>query len=253
MLTNLKQKPGAISDSPEKALRKDLAAVFRLAAREDWHEAVANHFSVAVSDDGKTFLMNPRWRHFSRICASDLLLLHADDGDAMSRPDAPDPSAWAIHGQIHAARRTARCILHVHSTYATVIASLADPTIKPVDQNAARFFRRVSLDLSFGGIADNREEGARIAAVLGDRNVLMMGNHGVLVVEETVAEAFDTLYFLERSCRNLALAYATGQPLSVMPNEVAERTAQGWEDYRPLSFAHLKFSAFHVHVSSRHP
>ena len=99
-------------ESAEWQLRVDLAAAFRLAAELGWHEAVANHFSLAVTADGKKFLMNPRWRHFSRIKASELLLLDADDKETMSRPDAPDASAWCIHGHLHGALPQARCILH---------------------------------------------------------------------------------------------------------------------------------------------
>ena len=78
----------------EQQLRVDLAAALRLAARSEWHEGVANHFSAAVSPDGKKFLVNPRWKHFSLARASDLLLVDADDPETMNRPDAPDPSAW---------------------------------------------------------------------------------------------------------------------------------------------------------------
>src|SRR5580692_10738148 len=87
-------------EKTEQQLRIDLAALFRIVARLGLHEAVANHFSAAVSPDGKRFLLNPKWRHFSRIKASDLLLLDADDSDARSRTNI-DPTAWAIHGQIH--------------------------------------------------------------------------------------------------------------------------------------------------------
>ena len=87
-----------------QALRVDLAAAFRLAVRFDWHESVGNHFSAAVSEDGRRFLMNPKWRHFASIRASDLLLLDADDPSVMESPDAPDASAWTIHGAIHRAR-----------------------------------------------------------------------------------------------------------------------------------------------------
>ena len=85
----------------EQQLRIDLAAVFRMAARLGWHEAVANHFSLAVSADGKKFLMNPKRRHFSKIKAGELLLLDTDDKETMSRPNAPDASAWCIHGHLH--------------------------------------------------------------------------------------------------------------------------------------------------------
>src|SRR5579875_504621 len=99
-------------DASEQALRVDLAAAFRLAAQFDWHESVGNHFSVAVSADGSHFLMNPRWRHFATIRASDLLLLDANDASVMDGPDAPDASAWCIHGNIHRARPSARVLLH---------------------------------------------------------------------------------------------------------------------------------------------
>lgn len=228
------------SDTDEWQMRVDLAAAFRLAAEMGWHESVANHFSLAVSADGRKFLMNPRWHHFSRIRASDLLLLDADDPDTMARPDAPDPSAWCIHGHMHAALPQARCILHLHPPYATAIAGLADPEIKPIDQNTARYFNRVAIDLQFGGIADSDEEGRRLAGLLGNRSRMMMGNHGVLVVADTVAEAFDDLYYLERACQTLVLAYSTGQPLNVMPDELAERTARDWDDYKDMAFAHFE-------------
>ena len=223
----------------EKQARVDLAAAFRLAALNNWHEAIANHFSLAISDEGKTFLMNRKWVHFSRIRASDLLSVHADDKAAMERPDAPDPSAWCIHGAIHAALPHARCILHVHPPYATALCALADPDLKPVDQNTARFFNRLVIDLNYGGIADNDEEGARLARALGNRSIMMMGNHGVLVTGPSVAEAYDTLYYLERACQTMMLAYSTGRPLNVMPDALAERTAKGWEDYTESSFAHF--------------
>ncbi len=232
-------RPGRNVELEEWQLRVDLAAAFRLAAENGWHEAVANHFSLAVSGDGKRFLMNPRWMHFSRVRASDLLLLDADDATTMDRPDAPDPSAWCIHGAIHAAVPQARCVLHVHSPYATAVAALADPTLLPVDQNTARFYNRVAIDLAFGGVADTLAEGRRLAAALGDRKVMLMGNHGVLVAAATVAEAYDLLYYFERSCRTFVLASSTGRALNVMPHELAERTARDWDHYPEMMSVHF--------------
>ena len=225
--------------SGERQLRVDLAAAFRMAAELGWHEAVANHFSLAVSADGRRFLMNPRWRHFAHIRASELLRLDAGDPETMSRSDAPDASAWCIHGHIHRALPLARCILHVHPPYATAVASLADPAIKPIEQNTARYFNRVAIDRGYGGIADNDEEGRRLVAVLGDNRRAILGNHGVLVVAGTVAEAFDDLYYLERACQTLVLAYSTGQRLNVMPPELAERTARSCDDYKEAAFSHF--------------
>lgn len=226
-------------DPAQWQMRVDLAAAFRLAAKNNWHEAVANHFSLAVSPDGKQFLMNPRWRHFSRIRASELLFLDSNDKETMQRPDAPDVTAWSLHGRIHAALPHARCIIHLHPAYATVVASLSDPEIKPIDQNTARFYNRVAVDDNYGGMANTDDEGNRIARLMGNKSIMMMGNHGVLVCASTVAEAYDLTYYLERACRNLVLAYQTGQKLHVMSPDVAEKTAQEWEADREQFHSHF--------------
>ena len=224
----------------ERRLRIDLAAAFRLTARMGWNEAVANHFSAAASADGRRILINPRWRHFGNIRASDLLLLDIDDEGVMSRSGAPDPSAWCIHSHLHAAVPQARCILHLHPPYATALSSLADPEVKPIDQNTARYFNRIAIDREFGGIADNAEEARRLARSIGNHSRLMMCNHGVLVVADTVAEAFDDMYYLERACQNLVLAYSTGRKLNPLSDEIAENTARGWESYRASAHAHFE-------------
>ncbi len=233
-------RAGGLREPELAELRIDLAAAFRLAVEMGWHESVGNHFSLAVPGDGRRFLMNPRWRHFGLIRASDLLLLDADDEQTMSRPDAPDPSAWCIHGRIHALVPSARCVLHVHPPYGTALAALADPTLKPIDQNTARFFNRLAIDGNYGGLADDRAEGERLAAALGGQRCMIMGNHGLLATAPTVAEAFEELYFLERAAKTLVLAYSTGRPLNVMPDELAEQTARGWEPYRDSAFAHFR-------------
>ena len=229
----------ATSDADEWQMRVDLAAAFRLAAHYDWHEAVANHFSLAVSNDGNRFLMNPRWRHFSKIRASELLLLNSEDKSTMSGPNAPDLTAWSLHGRLHAALPHARCIIHLHPPHATAIASLADPEIKAIDQNTARFYNRIAVDMGYGGMANTDAEGDRLAKLMGNKSIMMMGNHGILICAASVAEAFDLTYYLERACRNLVLAYQTGQKLHVMTPSVAENTAQEWEADREQFHSHF--------------
>lgn len=223
----------------EAALRIDLAAAFRLAARADWHEAVANHFSAAISADGRTFLVNPRWMHFSRIRASDLLVVNADDPSTMARPDAPDPSAWSIHSALHRNLPQARVALHLHPPYATALAGLQDPSILPIDQVTARFYNRLAYDLDFGGIAFEAEEGERISRAIGVHSAVMMGNHGVTTLGLNVAEAFDLMYHLERAARIMVLARSTGQPLAVMEHAMAEETAHGWDKNPAERLAHF--------------
>jgi ribulose-5-phosphate 4-epimerase/fuculose-1-phosphate aldolase len=229
----------AVKNHDEQRLRTDLAAAFRFAADHDWHESVGNHFSVTLQPGGSDFLMNPRWMHFSRIRASDLITLDAKASAPGNAPGAPDLSAWAIHRNIHLRMPHVGCILHLHPPYSTAIAALADPEIKPIDQNTARFYGRVAIDTGFGGIADDDDEGNRLADALGNHSIMLMGNHGVLVTAPTIAEAFDDLYFLERACKTLVLAYSTGQALKVMPSDLASRVAQDWLDYADMSFAHF--------------
>lgn len=237
---NTKANVVPFGQSDERQLRIDLAAAFRLSARNNWHEAVANHFSAAVSPDGKQFLVNPRWRHFSRICASDLMLVDADDTEIMQRADAPDPTAWAIHSAVHRHLPQARVVMHLHPPYTTAIASLKDPVILPIDQNTARFHNRMAFDMHYGGIATAAEEGERIASTLGNRKILMMANHGVMVIGETVAQAFEAMYYLERAAQTMVLACSTGRPLNIMSEQLAEQTAIDWEGYKGADAALLE-------------
>ena len=210
--------------------RIDLTAAFRWTARLNMHESVVNHFSLAVSDDGSRFLVNPHGRHFSQIRASELLLVDANDEETMSRPDAPEPTAWFIHGALHRNVPHAKCALHVHSKYATVLATLDDPSMPPIDQNTMRFFNRISFDPDFGGLG-LEEEGERISTMIGDNQVLVMGNHGVLVAAENTALAFDLLYYFERACETLITAYSTGRRLNQVGDDIAELTARQWAEY----------------------
>lgn len=220
--------------------RIDLAAAFRWFARLNMHESVANHLSLAVSADGSRFLMNPRGKHFSRIRASDLLLLDANDKSTTTRPDAPDPTAWYIHARLHALLPQARCVMHLHPKYGTALSALEDSSMPPIDQNTMRFYGRIATDEHFGGMALSDDEGDRLARAIGDKTVLMMGNHGVLVAGPTVAEAFDEMYYFERACETLLTCYASGRKLRVVSENVAKLTASQWADYTQLSFDHLR-------------
>ncbi|MEM1045381.1 MAG: class II aldolase and adducin N-terminal domain-containing protein [Pseudomonadota bacterium] len=222
------------------AERVDLAAAFRWAVRLNWHEAVANHFSLAVNESGTQFLMNPNQRHFSLIRASDLLVIDAEDPQTMQQDNAPDPTAWGLHGAIHRNCRHARCALHVHSKYATVLASLADSSMPPIDQNTALFFNRVVIDEQYGGLAFE-EEGERCSQLFADprRKVMIMGNHGVLVIGDSVADAFNRLFYFERAAETLVTAYMTGRPLRVLSDEIAEKTASELDAYPESAIKHF--------------
>ena len=220
--------------------RVDLAAIFRLTARFNMHEAVANHFSLAINRPGTKFLMNPDQMHFSRIKASDLLVIDALDDKTMSQPNAPDATAWGLHGSIHRHCRHARCVMHAHPEYATVLASLTDSRLPPIDQNSAIFFNRYVIDEEYGGLALT-DEGERCAELLAnpDHKTMIMGNHGVMVIGETVADTFNRLFYFETAARNYIQALQTGQPLRVLSDEVAEKTARQLDAYPSQGDRHL--------------
>ena len=212
--------------------RVDLAAAFRWAARFNFHEGVANHFSLAVNEEGTRFLMNPNQWHFARIKASDLIELDANNPESARGPNAPDATAWGLHGSVHRHCKHAKCVMHVHSVFATVLASLKDSTLPPIDQNCAAFFNRYVIDDHYGGLAFE-EEGERCASLLSDpkKKVMIMGNHGVLVIGESVGDAFNRLYYFERAAETYIRALQTGQLLKILSDEIAEKTASELEGY----------------------
>ena len=220
--------------------RADLAAAFRWTARLNMHEGVANHFSLAINDSGTKFLMNPNQMHFSRIKASDLIVVDANDPETLTGPNAPDPTAWGLHGGLHRHCPHARCAMHVHSIHATVLATLKDSRLLPIDQNCATFFNRYVIDDHYGGLAFE-EEGERCAGLLSDpkQKVMIIGNHGIMIIGATVAETFNRLYYFERAAETYIRALQTGQPLRVLSDEIAEKTAQELEEYPEQDERHL--------------
>lgn len=214
-------------DNQYKNERIKLAAAFRMAAMENMHEAVANHFSLRVNDD--EFLINPR-RHFALMRASDLELISIKDwrqnGFKHIAPKV-DKTAIGLHAPIHAALPHARCVMHIHSFYATALGCLEDSMLYPIDQNAATYYGRVVVDKHYGGLALD-EEGARCSSALTDptKCILLLGNHGFLVVAETVEECWNHVYYFERAAKNLMLAYQTGKPLRFLDEKVAGLVAR---------------------------
>ena len=217
----------------EQTARHDLTVAFRWAARLNMHEAVANHFSVAISDDGQKFLINPAGRHFSQMKMSELVSLDASKPDfGISQSVDVDPTAVNLHGQIHKLLPDAKGILHTHMPYTTALACLKDFEFLMLDQNACRFYQRIAYDRDYAGMALEVGEGERVAKVLGkSRNVLFLANHGVIVVGNSVAGAFDELYYLEKAAQLQVLALSTNRKLELISNEIASMVCKQWLEY----------------------
>jgi ribulose-5-phosphate 4-epimerase/fuculose-1-phosphate aldolase len=221
--------------------RADLAAAFRWSARLNLHEAIANHYSLAVSEDGREFLMNPAGRHWAKLQARDILLLDVE-GRILAGDGTLDPTAYYLHSAIHRLVPRARCVMHTHMPYATALTSIEGGRLEMVSQNAARFFGRVAYDDEFNGMALSADESERICAAFAREEaaaVLFMANHGVMVIGRSVAEAFDELYYLEKACENQVLAMWTGKRLKRMPDETARLTCRQWLEYPNYAEQHF--------------
>ena len=208
----------------ERQARIDLAAAFRLAERLDLHEGVCNHFSLMLPD-GKRFLLNRYGLHWSEVSASNLLTVDAA-GTVLEGEGEIEKTAFYIHSRIHLANPRAACVLHTHMPYATAITITEPGRLEMVEQNALRFHGDIAYDDTYNGLVVDQAEGDRLAGVLGSKRVMFLANHGVLVAGATVAEAFDSLYYLERAARVQVLARATGLKLRAVRPEVAAETCR---------------------------
>jgi ribulose-5-phosphate 4-epimerase/fuculose-1-phosphate aldolase len=238
-----KSETRGVSAAAERQARIDLAAAFRLAVRMDLHEGVCNHFTLMLPD-GQRFLLNAYGLHWSEVTASNLLVLDPD-GTVLQGEGEAEKTAFYIHSRIHRANRRAACVLHTHMPYATALTLTVPGRLDMVEQNALRFADDIAYDDEYNGLVVDDAEGDRLARVLGDRRVLFLANHGVLVVGETVAEAFDALYYLERACRLQVLARATGLPLRPVRPEVVRAT------YRMILADTPKYAGAHFEALKR--
>ena len=229
----------------------DLAAAFRWTAKLNMHEGIANHFSVYMPDSND-FYVNGSGMHFSTIKASDLILVEESKIQEIKKnPYLVDPTAINIHGTIHKKVPHARCILHVHSKYATALSALKDPTLPPIDQNSMRFYNRVAVFNDFGGLGFE-EESNKMAACIGNHRTMLLANHGILTTGQTVAQAFDEGFCLEEACETWITALSTGKELNIATPEVAEKTAQDWENY-PTGLGELHLKALRSILDNEDP
>ena len=212
----------SVSDA-EWRLREDLAAAFHMAVANNLHEAIANHFS-AVLPDQPHFLVNPFGLHFLEITASNLIVCDFD-GKVVRGEGEPSPSAHHIHAPIHRLVPRARVLMHTHQPYATALTMIAGGRIEWALQTACRFYGRVAYDNDYDGVALSDTVGERMAKILGDADVLFLGNHGVITAAPTVAQAFDDLYFIERVAQTQVLAMSTGRALTQLDPEIIEKVA----------------------------
>lgn len=205
--------------------RVDLAACFRLAARLGMHEGICNHFSAVVPGYDDLFLVNPYGYAFSEITASSLLVCDFH-GNVLSGDGVPEATAFFIHARMHLNVPRARVAFHTHMPYATALSMTEGEPLIYAGQTALKFYGRTVVDDAYNGLALDNSEGDRIAASVGDADIIFMKHHGVMVLAPTIAEAWDDLYYLERACEVQCLALSTGRKVVPVAREIAEAAAR---------------------------
>ncbi|XP_013793002.1 adducin-related protein C1289.14-like, partial [Limulus polyphemus] len=182
-------------------IRIQLAAAYRGLEAYNMNEGVCNHLTAlapASSDNGEVMLVIPYGLHWSEVTPSCLIGLNSNN-EVIEGKGTPETSAACIHRGIYRSCPNIRSILHTHAPYATALGCLETPTLRMVHQNSARFLNREAYDTDYSGLVHDVEEGIRLGNVLGNKDALFMGNHGVITVADNIASAFDNMYYLERA------------------------------------------------------
>lgn len=212
----------------EAAVRRDLAAAYRLAARRGWDDIVWTHISASVPGQEGAYLINRFGLRFAEVRPDNLVKVDVQ-GRVIDGSGAPvNPSGFAIHGAVHAARPDAVCVMHLHTLWGQTLAAMrsADGGLLPCSQPALRLWRRLGRH-AYEGLAFNADERARLVAALGALDGLILAHHGTLTVGRTVAEAFVLMHLLERAAQIQIHAQAAGG-VQCVSDDVAERTQRQW-------------------------
>ena len=204
--------------------RVDLAACYRLAAHFRMTDLIYTHISARVPGPEHHFLINAFGLLWDEISASALVKVTLD-GEIVDDPTATgiNRAGYVIHSAVHRARPDLTCVMHTH-TAAGIAVSAQDQGLLPLSQHAMRFTNSIGYH-DYEGLALELEEQARLTRDLGSRKVMILRNHGLLACGESVAEAFDLMYYLERACQSQINAMAGGAKLRLPPPAVAEKVA----------------------------
>ena len=210
--------------SPEEwQLRLDLAAAYRLVALHGWSDLVFTHISARIPGPEHHFLINPYGLMFDEITASSLVKVDQDCQKLSDSPFPVNPAGFTIHSAIHAAREDAGCVLHTHTRAGVGVAAQRDGVL-PISQQSTFVLASLAYH-AYEGVAFREEEKPRLQADLGDRNFLMLRNHGLLTVGRTIADAFLHMYLFESTCQIQLAAQSGGAVLTEVNPQIVQGVA----------------------------
>jgi len=219
---------GKVSDAEWRA-RLDLAACYRLCDLYGMSDMIYTHISARVPDGSGHFLLNCHGMQFGEMTASGFLKVDLD-GNVISKPDIPyglHAAGFVIHSAIYRARPDANAAMHTHTIAGMAVSSLKCGLL-PLTQTSTRFYTRLSYH-DFNGPERDPSEREKLAQHLGANNCMILRNHGLLTVGPSVAEAFNFMYGLERSCQAQLAAMACNTPLNLLPQEVVDKAVAMYE------------------------
>lgn len=191
--------------------RVDLAAAYRMCAHFGWDDLIYTHISARVPNTDHHFLINPLGLMFEEMTASSLIKVDMAGNALMETPFIPNAAGFVIHSAIHAAREDAGCVLHLHTDYGVAVSNLKSG-LELLAQSSIPPWSTVAYH-DYEGFAVNDGEKERLVADMGDKSALILRNHGTLTVGNTVAQAFELMFFLEKACKIQVLTRATGMEL----------------------------------------
>ena len=204
--------------------RVDLAAAYRLVALYGWDDLIFTHISARVPGADHHFLLNPYGMMFDEVTASSLVKINLDGNKVMDSPHFINPAGFTIHSAVHAAREDALCVMHLHTDYGIAVSAQKDGLLL-ISQQA--MFPSASLAYhDYEGLALNQDEKPRLVLDLGDKKNMILRNHGLLTIGRTAAEAFLSMYLLERACRIQILAQSGGGELHRIEDSIVNLVAQ---------------------------
>ena len=205
---------------PEWRTRVDLAACYRLVAHYGWDDLIFTHISARVPGPETHFLINPYGLMFDEITASSLVKIDLEGNKVANSPYDINPAGFTIHSAVHGARDDAHCVLHLHTLAGVAVAAQRDGLL-PISQQSLFPLSGLSYH-AYEGLALNPEEKKRLVADLGRNNFMILRNHGLLTCGETVADAFLSMYVLQRACEVQVMAQGGGGQLIPVPQAIVD-------------------------------
>ena len=209
--------------------RVDLAACYHLADHFNMSDIIWNHITAKTCSEKDTFLINKFGLRYDEVTASNLLEIDLD-GNIVNGVGEINETGYVIHGAIHKNRKDINCIMHTHSRAGLTVSCFKEG-LKPMIQDSAIFYNRVSYH-EWEGISTDSEECDRLSKSLGENNVMILRNHGLLTCGESIAETFMLMYYLDRACKTQIDAESTGEKLIIPSNNIMEYAAGQYDDPR---------------------